>query len=155
MPIVLPRHPPPSPRRKVSSEKGLTKSTESTAKTPSSSAVTSPRTSSDSIQVSSDQIFLYEDVDKMEENGRSRESSVEKDTEVSSENTSFLKLSESVPSFSTHLAVDKVDKAPGKKKGFRKFLMRNSSKKKNSLPTLHPSMCCISKIAINYVCMRM
>ena len=87
----------------------------------------------------SSEVFFYEDVDGMEDNVPSRESSAERDAEVSPERVPFLKLSESVPSFATHLA---VDKAPGKKKGFRKFLMR-SSKKKSSLPTVtsQPGAC--------------
>jgi len=115
----------PSPRRKISSDKGSTKPNGSVAK---SSAVTSPRDSLENSQMSSE-IFLYEDVDGIEDIGPSRGSSSERDID---EKPSFIKSSESVPSFATHLA---VEKPAVKKKGFKKFLMR-TSKKKNSVPTI-------------------
>ena len=90
---------------------------------------------------STSNVFLYEDVDKVPDSlsslspsyigGHSRESSTEK------EHASFppfqrpMASSESLPSFSNHVASDK----PSEKKrgGFMKLLSRNS-KKKSSLP---------------------
>ena len=97
---------------------------------------------------STSDVFLYEDVDELPDslsslnpsiiNAHSREPSTEK------EHTSFPSVqktmvsSESLPSFPNHLASDKT---PGKKRGLKKLLSRNSKKKLSSLPCECDSLC--------------
>ena len=154
---------PPVPHNKRSSDKKVEEKSEpessinssvaSTATNSINSAKSSLVSSLESCPLASppsrSDVFLYEHVDELPDSlsglnpsisVHSRESSTEKEHASFPPVQRTMVPSESLPSFTNHLASDKT---PGKKRGggLKKLLSRNSKKKLSSLPCECNSLC--------------